>query len=491
MRKPKIYSLLCILFSTSLFSQHTFSKGLDFDDNSYAIIQKKAKLTRSLEIIPAAYSLKQFAPTPKNQGEYGTCAAWSTAYCGRTILEAIKNGWTEKEKITSNAFSPAFLFRLLKPKDTACMGGSTVSDAFEMMKEKGSLLYKSLPIACTPYLTPSQMMMAANSKIKDFLRLFDVSADYKIKIQSVKKSISEQKPVVFGMICPPSFEVAKNVWTPTEDAAKISGGHAMCVVGYDDNKEGGVFEIQNSWGTDWGNAGYIWIRYNDFAMFTKYAFEFIDFRETMSEIPDLAVAIKPSLSRSIKPDLSGSIKLTLADGRDMPANLLISTRGLSVVPTKIAPGPLTLYRTVEPYLSGTRFRIYISNNEPAYVYSFSTDLSKEVTKIFPNEEGISAALTDKKNAVAIPDEDHYIEFDNKPGKDYLCVLYAKNAMPINEILKKIKEEQQGTFSEKIFKVIGKEMVDPKNIKFSPNEIGFSGFSSGKSVVAMLVELEHK
>ena len=236
-----------------------------------------------------------------------------------------------------------------------------------------------------------------------------------------------------------------------------------------------ITHYTHSWGTDWGNNGYIWIRYNDFATFTKYAFEFIDFQEPKPEIPDL----------------SGSIKLTLADGSNMPANLLVSTRGLSVVPAKIAQGPLTLYRTAQPYNSGTRFRIYISNNEPAYVYSFSTDLSNEVTKIFPNEESISAALTNKKNAVAIPDEDHFIEFDNKPGKDYLCVLYAKNAMPINEILKKIKEEQQGSFSERIFKVIGTEMLEPKNIKFSPNEIGFSGFSLGKSVVAMLVELEHK
>lgn len=475
MRKPKLYSLLCILFSSSLFSQHTFSKGLDFDDNSYAIIQKKAKLTRNLEIIPTAYSLKQFAPTPKNQGEFGTCAAWATAYCGRTILEAIKNGWTEKEKITSNAFSPAFLFRLLKPNDSICNGGSTVSQAFEIMKEKGSLSYQILSSSCIPYITPSQLTTATNAKIKDYLRLFDISADSKIKIQSVKKSIAEQKPVVFGMICPPSFDEAINVWNPTEDTTKVLGGHAMCVVGYDDNKEGGAFEIQNSWGTDWGNAGYIWIRYNDFATFTKYAFEFIDFQKP-----------KPAI-----PDLSGSIKLTLEDGSNMPANLLISTRGLSVVPAKIAPGPLTMYRTAQPYNSGTRFRIYISNNEPAYVYSFSTDLSNEVTKLFPNEESISAALTDKKNAVAIPDEDHFIEFDNKPGKDYLCVLYAKNALPINEILKKIKEEQQGTFSEKIFKVIGEEIIEPKSIKFFPNEIGFSGFSLGKSVVAMLVELEHK
>jgi hypothetical protein len=135
--------------------------------------------------------------------------------------------------------------------------------------------------------------------------------------------------------------------------------------------------------------------------------------------------------------------------------------------------------------------MYISNNEPAYMYAISSDLTNEITKIFPNEEGISAALTAKKNEIAIPDEDHFIEFDNKPGKDFLCVLYSKNALNINEIIKKIAAEQQGSFSEKIFKTIGTQMVEPKNIQFSSNNISFSGFSRGKTVIAMMVELEHK
>jgi hypothetical protein len=38
----------------------------------------------------------------------------------------------------------------------------------------------------------------------------------------------------------------------------------MCIVGYDDSKFGGAWEIQNSWGTDVGDQGYIWVRYSDF-----------------------------------------------------------------------------------------------------------------------------------------------------------------------------------------------------------------------------------
>ena len=40
-------------------------------------------------------------------------------------------------------------------------------------------------------------------------------------------------------------------------------GHAMVIIGYDDNMYGGAFEILNSWGEEWGDNGYIWIRESD------------------------------------------------------------------------------------------------------------------------------------------------------------------------------------------------------------------------------------
>jgi len=53
---------------------------------------------------------------------------------------------------------------------------------------------------------------------------------------------------------------------------KIEGGHAIVVVGYDDNmkiknniiggsESTGAFQIRNSWGADWGQNGYGWLPY--------------------------------------------------------------------------------------------------------------------------------------------------------------------------------------------------------------------------------------
>ena len=38
----------------------------------------------------------------------------------------------------------------------------------------------------------------------------------------------------------------------------------MTIVGYDDYKFGGAFQIMNSWGTSFGDNGYVWIKYKDF-----------------------------------------------------------------------------------------------------------------------------------------------------------------------------------------------------------------------------------
>ncbi len=469
MRKLALLPLAGLFLSFNVIAQ---SRGLDFDDAGYSMVPKKAKLTRSLDNVPESASIKKYAPHPKSQGNHGTCTAWSVGYCGRTIVEAIKQNWTNKDSITAWAYSPAFLFRLLKPTDAGCEGGSSILTALELLKTTGDVSYKDLSDLCVPAVSDHQIRLASNAKIKDFHKIFDADATASAKIQAVKKSLSEKKPVIIGMICPPSFNNAKDVWVPKEEPLNSYGGHAMCVVGYDNAKE--AFEIQNSWGTGWGNKGYIWVKYDDFANFVKYAFEMVD-------LP----APKPELA-----DLSGQLKLVLSTGMQMPANLLMSTRGLSVVPAQTVPGPLTIYQVANSYSSGTRFRIYISNNEPAFVYAISSDLSNAVTKIFPYEDGISAALTDRKNDVAIPDEDHFIEFDKQPGKDFLCILYSKTSLDINNIISNITS-QQGTFSERIYKVIGKDMVEPKHIKFSKDKIGFEGFSNGKSIVALMVEMDHK
>ena len=88
--------------------------GLLLDDSLYANSPTAAPLMRGdYGDLPPSASLKKNAPTPGNQGPYGTCAGWSTAYAGRTILEAIRNNWTGSI-VDKNAFSPSFVYNQIR-----------------------------------------------------------------------------------------------------------------------------------------------------------------------------------------------------------------------------------------------------------------------------------------------------------------------------------------------------------------------------------------
>jgi len=263
--------------------------------------------------------------------------------------------------------------------------------------------------------------------------------------------------VVIGMKCPSSFNNAKGYWIPTEDYKGDFGGHAMCVIGYDDNQYGGAFEIQNSWGNWWGNQGYIWIKYDDFKNWVKYAYELI--------------VISKKSNNNIK-DLAGSIKLIESTGTAMNAKFSV-----------------THYKMNTAYRSGTKFRIYISNNEPAFVYAFGTDATNKVFALFPYAPDISPALNYKKNDVALPDEDHYIEMDNTIGTDYICVLYSLKPLNFEEIQRNV-ENSSGTFEARIKTAVGQDYVDKQNINFEPNTISFTAKSQGKSVVSLIIETKH-
>ena len=86
-----------------------------------------------------------------------------------------------------------------------------------------------------------------------------------------KKALVENCPVLVGMNIYNSFSPATGYWDGKHDGSR--GNHAMCVIGYDDTKYGGAFEIMNSWGENWGNSGFIWVPYKTYSENAGWALE--------------------------------------------------------------------------------------------------------------------------------------------------------------------------------------------------------------------------
>lgn len=450
-----------LMCSTALYAQQ-FEMGMEFDDENYAKAERKMTLlTRDYRGLAPQTSLRAFVPNVLNQTG-GTCVGWSTTYYGRTLLEAKGQSQKDKMTISNNAFSPLFTYTLIK-NHVGCEQGTSIYHALKLMTEQGSVRKSDFDITCPSSVPENIKQKAPAYKIKAFATLFEANESIDFKKNAMKKSLLNGNPIIIGMKCPQSFHGAKDLWTPTEDPNADFGGHAMCVIGYDDNKYGGAFEIVNSWGTWWGNQGYVWIKYSDFFDFTKYAYEMIAF---------------PTEKPNNQPDMAGEIAFRLSTGSDMQASYVAQK------------GNVGYYKVNQPYSSGTQFRIMISNNEPAFVYAFGSDLTNEVFTIFPHKEGISAALNYAGNNIALPSEKHFVRMNQTVGKDFMCVLYSKEKLDIEDIKQRVANES-GTFSQKVQKVLGNDLVLLTNTQFQNNQMKFSAKSAGKSTVALMVEIVHE
>jgi hypothetical protein len=404
--------------------------------------------------LPFSVSLKDYAPVPGNQGTTSTCAAWASAYAGRTILEAIKNNWG-RDSASKNIFSPSFVYNQIRMNKT-CNGGTSLIDALDVIKNQGSVKFKEFGFECSREVTKQDKSHAGVYRIIEYRDIFTSQNINKVKL--VKKSLAEMHPVVIAIDCPPSFASAKDVLKPDSSEYKSwARGHALVVVGYDDHKYGGAFEIMNSWGTKWGNGGFLWVKYDDFQYFCPLAFELID-----KSIPDPA-----------KYDLSGTLTFKKSNGEPMK----VRKEGEFLAMEKSYP-------------SGTLFELRISNNEPAYVYAFSSDLTFKTYKIFPFTDRMVAYLPYSQNNIAIPDEDSYNMLDSTKGKSYYCFLYSKEKLDLQKIMDKV-ESSTGTMWERIKSVLEDSMVIKNNIDFSfSSDISFKAKSSGRSVIPVLIEITH-
>ena len=451
--------VIIFLFITSSSFGQLYSTGLVFNDDKYHQAHGKALLnTEIFADLPSSASLKHYSPKPGNQLQLNTSPAWATAWSAKTILEAQQYLWSDRKEITHNTFSPAFLYYHIRPiDDETCESGIDLYDALSFLMQKGAKKYEDYLEFC-PRGIPQEIANPSSTQgISGYTKLFEIHHPSIHKINSIKKSISENYPVVIGMRCPPSFYHAKNVWQPSELPNSEYPGHAMCIVGYDDNKYGGAFEVINSWGSEWGNDGFIWIRYHDMVDFMKYGYEIFDINKTKSGTLNF----------------SGSVSLKLNTGNNIGMH-------------KQENG---VFNTEYPLGTGTYFRLHLNNDEPAFVYVFGIDEEKKLYRIFPHQENISPALIYKTNEVTIPGEDNYIEIIGDPGREKLCVLFSKESIDFNTLLYNL-EKYPGEVAENLDALLEGKIISPDIVSWTTKGISFKAESHDKTALFIQILIDH-
>jgi C1A family cysteine protease len=102
---------------------------------------------------------------------------------------------------------------------------------------------------------------ATNYQALNYTRLDPPGSSGKDTLAAVKKTLASGLGVVFGFSVYSSLTNAGDIPFPTEND-KLTGGHAVMAVGYDDDHgQSGALLIRNSWGPGWGFDGYGYLPY--------------------------------------------------------------------------------------------------------------------------------------------------------------------------------------------------------------------------------------
>jgi len=225
-------------------------------------------------------------PPIRSQGSIASCTAWATTYYQYTYETNLARGRTASDGNNNNIFSPKWTYDFLNGGTNT---GTAFSSAFAIELNQGAVTWSEFPYD-TNYLqwclNSTAWRNALDYRPASYGQIYN--SDPAVLMSSIKSQLANGHLVVIGTYVNSWTQgrVGNDLSTTLDDsfvnqyiATYVKntnlGGHAMTVVGYNDNLwcdlngnglvdsgEKGAFKIANSWGTgDW-NGGYRWITYD-------------------------------------------------------------------------------------------------------------------------------------------------------------------------------------------------------------------------------------
>ena len=215
------------------------------------------------ESVDLRKGLGRFWTTPENQGRTGSCVGQAVG----TVLEwhLYKAG---KMRNRHQRYSPSrrYLWQAAKEMDewtywpTTMLNtaGTYIKTALDVARKHGCPTDREVPMDSEGSMTPESVFnkLCENYKIKSYYAVSPWGKGY--NMEGYKWWLANKGPIVTRFLVDEQFMLA-NRRTGVLQASNNQhpyGGHAVAVIGYDKD---GNFLVKNSWGTGWGNGGYVWV----------------------------------------------------------------------------------------------------------------------------------------------------------------------------------------------------------------------------------------
>lgn len=495
--------ILTLLIFTVLMSTHTFAQeeyplgaiidSREMEDAEYAL-PADFNATPKSGSLPLEIDLRKYAPTARKQ-DGPTCVGYAVSNA-LTIMIAKKDAVNNISELDKMVFSAHYIFNQIQNR--GCDGGSRITMAVELLKNQGDCYASEFDHLgkqenCTYPPMPELTKKAVNFKIKDYVTTFLEETKGDTKIAKTREQLAKGRPVIVGMNIPGSFYLAppgtKYLNTALARPEPL-GGHAMCIVGYDEIKK--AMLIMNSWGTEWADEGFIWMKYDDFTKYAEYGYSLvIDDTANTTTVPS-EVVTKETLD-------------------DIPTDNSIELKGTFAFRTPTGFDEDTnnpMFKNVSPVFDGNTYvisdwsmrdvyQLHATEMVPnSYVYVFSIDSENKAELHFPDTmEGVFSAdvvplfkpiVPEKEAALIIPSEFNALQSVHS-GTDHICVIYSDIELEdISERINSVKQSTALDFIARLNEGFDDVLVHPSAVEYKNNEMSFSvETEKGKAVPIIL------
>ncbi|OGO04689.1 MAG: hypothetical protein A2Y73_01240, partial [Chloroflexi bacterium RBG_13_56_8] len=202
--------------------------------------------------LPSTVDLSDELPPIGDQGPQGSCVGWTLGYYYKTFQEGVERGWNVAT--SQHQFSPAWIYNQRSTSDCASDWGMSYYDGLTILSGKGAATLAAVPYDPSDSCSlPSQAAIdeAWQYRAEDFSVLF--AGRGRANLGTLKALLAGGEPFAIAAPVYSSFYrvTYSNPVVPRHaDSETFYGGHAMLVVGYDDQMGG--FKTVNSWGANWG-----------------------------------------------------------------------------------------------------------------------------------------------------------------------------------------------------------------------------------------------